>query len=63
MIEIVHGSENVFRDFGDPHADLKQAKAIITVRIILALDEHGLTVREESEKTGFAADVFHGCAM
>ena len=26
--ELVEGSDNVFRDFGDPDADLQQAKAV-----------------------------------
>lgn len=49
------GSGNVFRDFADPHADLKQAKAILAARIIVALDNQGLTVRKAGERTGFAA--------
>ena len=32
--ELVYGSGNVFRDLDDPHADLKQAKAILAARII-----------------------------
>ena len=31
---LVEGSGNVFRDFGDPDADLKQAKAVLAARII-----------------------------
>ena len=27
--ELVEGSGNVFRDLGDPHADIKQAKAVL----------------------------------
>ena len=30
--ELVEGSGNVFRDLGDPDADLKQAKAILAAR-------------------------------
>ena len=51
----VEGSGNVFRDFGDPLADLKQAKAILAARIIAVLDDSGLTVRKAAERTGFAA--------
>ena len=54
----VEGSGNVFRDFGDPLADLKQAKAILAARIIAALDDRGLTVRKAAELTGFAAADF-----
>ena len=56
--ELVEGSGNVFRDFGDPHADLKQAKAIIAARIIAVLDERELTVRKAEGMTGFAAADF-----
>ena len=56
--ELVEGSGNVFRDFGDPLADLRQAKAIIAARIIAVLDERELTVRKAEEVTGFAAADF-----
>ena len=56
--ELVEGSGNVFRDFDDPHADLKQAKAILAARIISLLDERGLTVRKAGAMTGFAAADF-----
>ena len=54
----VEGSGNVFRDFGDPLADLKQAKAILAARIIAVLDDSGFTVRKAAERTGFAAADF-----
>ena len=57
-IDLVEGSVNVFRDFGDPNADLKQAKAILAARIISILDEQGLTVRKAAASTGFAAADF-----
>lgn len=53
--ELVEGSGNVFRDLGDPDADLKHTKAILAADIISALDESGLTVRKAGEATGFAA--------
>ena len=56
--EWIEGSGNVFRDFGDPQADLKQAKAIVAARIIAALDERELTVRKAASATGFAAADF-----
>ena len=56
--ELVAGSGNVFRDFGDPLADLKQAKAILAARIIAVLDDRGLSVRKAAEATGFAAADF-----
>ncbi len=56
--ERVQGSGNVFRDFNDPHADLKQAKAILAARIIAVLDKRPLTVRKAATLTGFAAADF-----
>ena len=56
--ELVEGRGNVFRDFGDPHADLKQAKAILAARIIAVLDNRELTVRKAGAMTGFAAADF-----
>lgn len=56
--ELVRGSGNVFRDFNDPHADLKQAKAILAARIIAVLDERSLSVRKAAGLTGFAAADF-----
>lgn len=56
--ELVAGSGNVFRDLGDPLADLKQAKAILAARIISVLDERGLSVRGAASLTGFAAADF-----
>ncbi|MXZ37409.1 MAG: XRE family transcriptional regulator [Holophagales bacterium] len=57
-IELVHGSGNVFRDFGDPRADLKQAKAVLAAGIIAVLDDRGLTVRKAASLTGFVAADF-----
>ncbi len=52
--ELVEGSGNVFRDFGDPETGLKQAKAIVAARIVSVLDERRLTVRKTAALTGFA---------
>ena len=57
-MDLVEGSGNVFRDFGDPDADIKQAKAILAARIIAILDERELTVRGAAALTGFAAADF-----
>lgn len=54
-VELVHGSGNVFRDFGDPQADLKQAKAVLAAGIIAVLDGRRLDVRKAASLTGFAA--------
>ena len=56
--EVTHGSGNVFRDLGDPYADLKQAKAILAAQIISVLDESSLTVRKAASVTKFAAADF-----
>ena len=55
---LVEGSGNVFRDLGDPDADLKQAKAILAARIISVLDDRELSVRKASALTNFAAADF-----
>lgn len=56
--ELIEGSDNVFRDLGDPDADLKQAKAVVAARIIAVLDNRGLTVRKAGALTRFAAADF-----
>ena len=56
--ELVDGSGNVFRDFGDPEADLKQAKAVLAARIIAVLGDRGLAERKAASLTGFAATDF-----
>ena len=58
QFELVEGSGNVFRDLGDPHADIKQAKAVLAARIIAVLDQQRLTVRRAAEQTSFAAADF-----
>ena len=56
--ELVHGTGNIFRDFEDRHADLKQAKALLAANIIGALDERQFTVGEASRLTGFPVAEF-----
>ena len=56
--ELVEGSGNMFRDLGDPDADLKQAKAVVAARIIKVLDERDLSVRKAAAQTRFAAADF-----
>ena len=57
-IELVEGSGNVFRDLGDPVADLKQAKAVVAAGIIKVLDDRGPSVRKAAAQTHFAAADF-----
>jgi hypothetical protein len=33
-LELIHGSGNVYRDFGRPDADVRQLKAMLAVEII-----------------------------
>ena len=56
--ELIEGSGNVYRDLGDPEADLKHAKAVLAARIIMTLDERGLSVRKAAAATPFAAADF-----
>jgi predicted XRE-type DNA-binding protein len=56
--ELVRGSGNVFRDMGFPEADILQAKSMLAVKIIGALDDKGISVRRAQELTGFAAADF-----
>ena len=52
--ELIEGSGNAFRDLGDPHPDLRQAKAILAARIVAVLDDRKLTVRKAGALAGFA---------
>ena len=57
-IELVHGSGNVFRDFGYANPDVEQLKAVLAAEIIKALDRKKLTVRAAHALTGIAAADF-----
>jgi len=57
-MELVRGSGNVFRDFGQPNADVEQMKAILAAEIIKMLDNEKLTVRAAHARTGIAAADF-----
>jgi predicted XRE-type DNA-binding protein len=56
--ELIHGSGNVFRDFGHPNAELEQTRAILAGQIIGVLDDRKLSVRAAQELTGVAASEF-----
>ena len=56
--ELIEGSDNLYRDLGDPEADLKHTKAILGARIIATLDERELSVRRAAALTPFAAADF-----
>lgn len=51
-IELVRGSGNVFRDFGEPNADVQQLKAVLAAEIIGILDDHKLSTRKAEKETG-----------
>lgn len=55
---LIHGSGNVFRDFGRPDADREQLKALLAAEIIKNLDREKLSVREAERISGFAAADF-----
>lgn len=50
--DLVHGSGNVFRDFGRPNADLEQLRAIVAAQIIGVLDDRKLSTRKAEALTG-----------
>ena len=50
--ELVRGSGNVFRDLGEPDADLHQARAILAARIIGVLDDRKLSTRAAEKISG-----------
>lgn len=56
--ELLRGSGNVFRDHGEPDADIKQAKALLAAKIISSLNEQVLSTRRAASLTGFAAADF-----
>ena len=56
--ELIHGSGNVFADFGRPNPEIEQLKVILAARIIGILDDRELTVRKAGELTGIAAADF-----
>lgn len=53
-MEPIQGSGNVFRDFGYPDAELRQAKALLAAEIIKVLDGQGLSTRQAEARTGIA---------
>ncbi len=55
---MVHGSGNIFRDFGDPGADVKQTKGILAAKIIGILDDRKLSTRKAQALTGIDQSEF-----
>ncbi|MGI8569123.1 MAG: helix-turn-helix domain-containing protein [Methylocella sp.] len=52
--DLVHGSGNVFRDFGYPDADVRQAKCLLAAEIMKILDARQWSTRKAEEATGIS---------
>ena len=48
-IEIVKGSNNIYRDFGDPDAALKLFKAKLAAEVIAAAKEEGAAYKKKED--------------
>jgi predicted XRE-type DNA-binding protein len=57
-VETVSGSGNVFRDFGYPDADVRQAKALLGTQIMKILEGEGLSTRQAETRTGVSHSEF-----
>lgn len=57
-MELLHGSGNIYRDFGEPDADVRQLKALLAAEVLKIIDERKLTVRAAKAETGIAASDF-----
>ena len=55
---MIRGSGNVYRDFGYPDADIRQAKAILGAQIIKILDKENLSTRQAEARTGISHSEF-----
>lgn len=56
--ELVRGSGNVFADFDQPDASIRQFRAILAAEIVKTLDVERLTVRDAEARTGISAADF-----
>ena len=50
--ELIHGSGNVFYDFGYSDADIRQAKALLAAKILNRLECQGLSLDQAEALTG-----------
>lgn len=50
--ELIHGSGNIYRDFGDVDAAVRQAKAILAAEILKVLDKEHLSTRQAEARSG-----------
>lgn len=51
-MKLIRGSGNLFRDFGDPDADVLQTKALLAAEIIGILNDQHLSTRQAAKITG-----------
>ncbi len=58
VLEVIHGSGNVYRDLGKENADIQQFRALLAAEVIKALDRDGVSVRQAHARTGIAAADF-----
>ena len=56
--ELVRGSGNVYADFDQPDASIRQFRAILAAEIVKTLDAERLTVRDAEARTGISAADF-----
>src|ERR1700722_8031399 len=58
LIDDTPASGNVFRDFGYPDADVRQAKALLGTQIMKILEGEGLSTRQAETRTGVSHSEF-----
>jgi predicted XRE-type DNA-binding protein len=51
-LDLIHGSGNVFQDFGYSDADIRQAKALLAAKILIRLEHQGLSLHQAESLTG-----------
>ncbi len=51
-IELVYGTGNIYRDFGDADAGVRQAKAILAAEILKVLEAEQLSTRQAEARSG-----------
>jgi predicted XRE-type DNA-binding protein len=56
--ELIRGSGNVYQDFGRPNTGLKQARAIVGVKIIQIMDDRRLYTKDAEQLTGVSHTEF-----
>lgn len=57
-MEMVRGSGNIFRDFGDENPGLLALRTSLAAAVLRTLDERALTVRAAEAETGVPAADF-----